>query len=784
MITNISFPQAIIILLCLITLNGQAQVDSSSDTRSFPLLQEKLHVHTDRTFYTVGEMIWYKVYLFDAHSNLPVNSSKVAYIEMIGPEGKVVEQQKIALDSAVGNGSLYIPLQAASGNYLLRFYTRWMLNFDEDHYYTLPITVVNPFVKLQQQASAGSPPPDIQFFPEGGELVSGLTSRIAVKVTDEKQQGLPFRGAITNASGDTVTVFSSLRFGMGSFYFTPADSISYTAFIAVHDSTYHVPLPPIAKEGVVMALHEQNDQLLLQVQKSPGIQIPVVRIHITGTDQVAKSYTLSFTGNGGELKIPIADVPPGISTFTVETLTGIPLAERLYFKIPEERLMTLKADSDQEMYGKRKKVQVTISGRTNSGLKSPGSFSMAVFKFDSLEQFPHSNISSSIWLTSELKGKIEFPHFYLNPKNEKVREATQNLMLTHGWRRIVRKIPHKDSLRHLPELEAHILKIVITNAATGKAIAGKNAYLTIPGNDFKFYTSVSNEQGELWFLAKDFYTSAPAILTLESGSANAYNFNVISPYSNTPVYDLLPLHVDSSTRSAIEERSLSMQVTNVFFKDFISHSSVFSDRLAFFGLPDKTYFLDEYTRFPTLQEVMVEYIPEVQLRQRNKEFQLRVSDYPFARFFDAPPLLLVDGVPIMDSKDLMVIDPLRIEKIDLISRRFISGDNSFPGIVSYTSYDGEKPLMVTQEESIQLELEGLATERQFYSPKYDHPETDPRTPDYRTLLYWNPNLNLQEKTKMLEFYTGDLPGTYIGIIEGRTEDGKLGTTTFQFTVTD
>src|SRR6516225_1067433 len=70
---------------------------------------EKIFVHTDKTFYLAGESIWFKLYCVDENFHRPSDISKVAYVEIVNAENKPVLQAKISLDEGSGNGSFIIP---------------------------------------------------------------------------------------------------------------------------------------------------------------------------------------------------------------------------------------------------------------------------------------------------------------------------------------------------------------------------------------------------------------------------------------------------------------------------------------------------------------------------------------------------------------------------------------------------------------------------------------------------------------------------------------------------
>src|ERR1700712_1800097 len=126
------------LLICLAAISQSAVTSDLQDKfTQYQLhsLQEKIFVHTDKTFYLAGEIIWFKIYNVDESFNKPIDLSKVAYVEIISEDQKAVMQAKIALQDGAGNGSLIIPSSIASGNYKLRSYTSRMKNFSADYFF-------------------------------------------------------------------------------------------------------------------------------------------------------------------------------------------------------------------------------------------------------------------------------------------------------------------------------------------------------------------------------------------------------------------------------------------------------------------------------------------------------------------------------------------------------------------------------------------------------------------------------------------------------------------------
>ena len=138
-------------------------------------LQEKIFLHTDRTCYVAGETIWFKVYYVDGYQHKLLDLSKVAYIELLDKNNNPVAQEKIQLQNGLGQGFLTILTTTSSGQYHVRAYTNWMKNFAPAFYFHQPISIVNTLKRPEvNQALPNVKEFDVQFFPEGGNLILDL----------------------------------------------------------------------------------------------------------------------------------------------------------------------------------------------------------------------------------------------------------------------------------------------------------------------------------------------------------------------------------------------------------------------------------------------------------------------------------------------------------------------------------------------------------------------------------------------------------------------------------
>ncbi len=781
-----------IFLLCIQTNNTFSQsavstIQQQFETYSANNYQEKVFLHTDKTVYTTGEVIWFKAYITNGASNKLSPLSKICYAEIIAADKKSLLQCKIDIDSGKGSGSFQIPASIRTGNYLLRAYTNWMKNFDPQFYFEQTISIINPNKGPENIKANNASANYIQFFPEGGNLVYDLQNTVAYKITDAYGKGLPASGTVVNEKNDTIVKFESELFGMGTFSFTPIKGNKYHAIIKVNGSTMIKDLPEIYDNGWVMHVKDEGNTLYTDVLCNIETEHEVfLFVHTRHSTKLAKMQSLSnghavFTINKSELG-------EGISQLTLFNEEKQPVCERLYFKKPAD-VLQIKLDNINAVYESRKKVDIHITDSETNGTTINADMSVAVYLADSLQPEQKINLLNYLWLTSDIKGAVESPGYYFKKTGADVDKATDNLMLTQGWRRFKwEEILNnkKSSFTYLPEYEGHIITGRIspkTGSLPGTAIT---VYLSVPGKNFKFASTTSAKDGLIQFNVEKFYGNRELIAQTNAADSN-YRVFIDNPFSEQYAdINIDPVQVTPSLANNILLRSIGAQTQDIYEPEQENNFRlpVSFDTTAFFGRPSKQYYLDAYTRFPTMEEVMREYVKEVHVKKKDRNFRYEVLNEPELTYFNDDPLVLMDGVPVFNVDKIINMDPLKIQKVDVVTAKFFKGNQHYDGIVSYNTYNGDLDSYQLDPNSLVVEYDGLQLQREFYSPQYEtNEQLLSRKPDYRNVLYWSPEIKTKNGKADISFYTSDVPGKYVVLIQGISNNGVAGFTTESFTVT-
>ena len=763
------------------------------EKHSNQFIQEKIFVQTDKAFYTAGEIVWIKLYDVDAASNKPIYLSKVAYVEILNKDQKPILQAKIALRKGGGDGSLFLPLTLHSGVYKIRSYTNWMKNFSADYYFEKDISIVNTLRRLDPIAINNTAKYDVQFFPEGGHLVNGIESKVAFRLTDQTGEGVDCEGLIVNQQNDTILHFYSKKFGIGQFMFTPNNKNQYKAIIKLGNAHALVAeLPEIYNSGYTLQLKEiDSNHVKINIQSNLNEEGIPVYLFVHTRQSIRKAELITLSHGMANIIIDKTDLGDGISHFTLFNNLRQPLCERLYFKRPSAK-MNIDLDADQIEYGTRKKLNLHIFAQNEKKQALETNLALSVFLEDSLHKVEESDIFSYLWLSSELKGDIESPSYYFSHTDKDADTAMDNLMLTHGWRRFKwEDISNRNtapSFDFIPEYEGHIITGKVTDKKTGLPIENVGVYLTVPGYRFQLGGAISDKDGKITFDIQHFFDASEVMVQFFNPKDSIYRIDINTPFSDKYSGSKYPeIVLTKSMSGLLASNGLSSQVQNAYLYDSMQKlklpSEIF-DSTAFYGQPNKKYFLDDYTRFTTMEEVLREYVTNILVKNQRGKFHINVMDDSWNQFFKDDPLVLLDGVPILDLNRIFAFDPLKVKKAEVVNRQYFLGPIDVYGIISFTTYKGDLGGFQLDPNTIIIDYEGLQMQREFYSPVYDSPEKQQsRMPDLRTTLYWAPDIktNLEGRSQ-LSFYTSDKQGKYIMVVQGISDDGHCGSQILRFDV--
>lgn len=750
-------------------INAQAAAITRTD------YQERIYVRTDKPQYLAGEIIWFQVYGMDASSYKPSTLSKVAYVELLDRNSKPVLQAKVSLSKRGGEGSFYLPTNLRTDHYLLRAYTSWMRNEKNPHFYEAQIGVTNTVSITPTAERIDSLATAIDFYPEGGQLLQGHQSTVAFKITGKDGRGINGAGLLLNAKGDTLTQFQAHRFGMGRFSFTPQANEAYRVRVQLENGRVLTENVPAAVTAGYLLNITANIAEALQMRvgtAGQGESLTVVAHNRAGVRQAVQIQVGS--GAEGTARIEKSRLAPGINFITLFNGQQQPVAERLVFVRPDNKL-NADISLGKTQFAKRDKVTLDVAA-TGQQTADSINYSIAVYQAPAEGGLDFASIQTYRWLQEDLLGVIESPGYYFS-KDAGVEEATDNLLLTHGWRRFAWTSAGNTPWKHTPEAGGHLMGGRVINKNTGQPGSNILCYLSAPAVPYSFQSARSNSEGYVFFEVNNYYGPGEIVMKVVSDSMAKYRIDIANPFAEDRLNQQLPLVIlDKKQEETLVQRSIAMQAQNLFLADSLRHflSPSLRDTLPFYGKAEHTYKMDDYKRFSTVEETFREYVYPTTVSMRNGKPNLVVHDALYGQAYDENILVLLDGIPLADHNKIFGYDPIKLKRLDVVTRRYVLGAAAFAGIVSFETYKGKFDAFDLDPSVIMVDYEGLQLRREFYAPDYAKAgATGNRLPDMRTTLQWIPSQVISASGKSeIQFYTSDQKGRFVAVLEGLSDSGQ------------
>lgn len=304
----------------------------------------------------------------------------------------------------------------------------------------------------------------------------------------------------------------------------------------------------------------------------------------------------------------------------------------------------------------------------------------------------------------------------------------------------------------------------------GESTANHRFHLTTIGESHKVYSATAKPDGTFKISLDPMY---PADQLIFSG-ANNLTVSLDSAFLNN--YDFVervPLQLQKTDiQSWLVEKSQQVQIQSIY-ENRNSEPSLIE---GFFADKDKlTYRLDDYARFPTMADHIIEYIPAVTIRKMDnrREFFVRNMDNRTGDMNKA--LVTLNGI-VCGDEDILNFDPLKIERIEIYPQQFAIGGEVFAGAIGFFTF-ADAYLPADQFGSTTKSYVRVQPRTELTSPE---PPVDTK-PDLRTQLAWVPHMLVSQQTRSLTYYTSDVPGTYVVTIVG-VQGSNYVYETLEFTV--
>ncbi|MFH0757986.1 MAG: hypothetical protein V2B15_11925 [Bacteroidota bacterium] len=626
----------------------------------------------------------------------------------------------------------------------------------------------------------------VDFFPEGGNIINGLESRIAFKAQNLLGEPVHIAGHIIDRDGTLITAIEAEHDGMGSFFLT-ADK-DQKMFLRLTeppgiDSLY--PLPGGVEQGWQLSgTSGRNSISLLIKRKETTGDIALITVMVRG---YLCYYQQIRVDQSASILIPTADLPQGIAVLTLFDDRMRPRAERLFYVNPGGEI-GIRMETDRGTYIPRDKVILDIHPASGQFKDLKGSFSLSVVddQLCNTDFIQEPNLRSSFLLSPEIKGSIHNPNHYL--ENEPgIQNHLDLLLLTQGWRNYsyIDEVDWKNQVE--PPGDMEVVSGTLLRQPFGKDPLPSSGKVNVFYGGTSVKIPVSNN-GRFQFTPEyDMKYNSGVLVTGETNG------------TGQPI-----LHMDSTS----------------FLKNYHSSRFALIDSLtksSYIPVIPYRSISDQFSLGLTYYE-WIEEVEIVKARTRpEEELNSSIEDFIIQNKREAKPVSIAEagslidiffnmGVPVeeviegdshtlihmmyprsvigwvvdgfyygTDFREVSYISPPQIDKFFIIKHTETKyfGSRTPEVVVSIRLKKFKPGEQVPGVYLSKFNIPKFEVAKEFYKPLYDTDETRKSTlPDLRKTIYWDPDIKIGPDGKVrVEFYNGDRYTNIKCILEGITDEG-------------
>ena len=798
--------------------------------------REKAYLHFDNTSYYVGDTIWFKAYVTLAEKQVFSSISRPLYVELVDQAGHVTDKQIIKLSQGEGNGQFVLPQSMLSGYYEVRAYTRWMLAFSDPQYFsrTFPVYQLSHSDQLERSISTYELSPSMEkrpeetreklslrFFPEGGQLVEGITSQVAFKAESKNEGNIQLSGTLYTKEGQEITSFETLHDGMGAFEYTPS-ALPAIAKVNFQGKQYEFTLPKALPSGYILKVGNNAGAISVTVSCNAATPQDTLAVFISHQGRPHAYQLIHCQANKPQqFTVLSRKLPAGVLQISLLNRAGNTLCDRFAFASPRAPLQ-ISPKGLKEIYAPYAPIRCELQLNNAIGEPMPGKLSVSIrdaVRSDYMEY--DNNIFTDLLLTSDLKGYIHQPGYYFTESSLRKQKELDILLMVHGWRKydMTQQIGISPfTPLQLPEsqlvlygqVKSTILKNKLKDIAlsvmvkrdaeiiTGQTVTDENGHFSIPLEDFEGSMEAVIQTRKV---GKERNKDASILIDRHfSPATRAYGYKELHPewgniahwQQEAEKFD--SLYMDSIRRvdglyllDEVEIKSKRRrQSTNMATK--INEQSIdayYDIRQAVDQLRDNGKVVT------TIPEVMEKLNPLFYWDRSNDNCTYRqkpicyIMDNKILSSTEVNMMLTeIDGLAsIIISKGTGGVDDEIIQNTKMSNSNDVDVSELDKYSIFYLIPLPKHDVLNKHETAAlgtrQTVMQGYTPALEYYSPAYIDKELYIDKADKRRTLYWNPTVQTDENGKaVIECYNNQYSTPLIIQAETLSYDGKLGSVTY------
>ena len=772
---NIDFSFLRVLLLgWLFTLSVFAQTNNQATDRLIERLDffskkktpELIYLQTSKGVYETKEDVWFKAYVLNAQLFTPSVLSKTLYVQLISEESnKTVWQEKYEIENGFVDGHIYLQDSLLDGSYALIAYSSPSFYKGTKEYNAIRKLKIIKKITLRKTPIEIKKDSVIDFitFPEGGNLISGIKNKLAFKAVNSKGEPVFVSGTLFE-NNSPLLEFKSIHAGMGSLDFTPDKYKKYHIELFESKKNKRYLLPEIKNVGINLRLIKTTEEFLMfEITKNAKYSKENVyfRLQIRG---VVYSTATAKLKNSFKIKVPLKGLPQGIAEVTLYNNDLIPVCERLVY-VNLNRKLTIKT-SIYDLYTTREKITLKIKVTDQNEKPVVAHLGLSVYDKIYQNNKDPKNILTHFYLSTQLRGKVYNPAYYFNENNEKRLKYMDLLLLTQGWRSYIWNETNLNEIKN---------NIVISDGIKGEVKVRKKRskqpleqpmlIVYVPDKKELVDFVIVDSLGQFTITSKHLKMGEKGYVYLKllASEKNKFTFNLKDFHFKTinSIRDSILLNYPLS--------NLNKEEKDIFISYIPTHNVTQLDEIVVKSKKRKKIRRDKYLG-------KLDSIAKLEMTN-DYVCKENILNCPVHGSFEKESKKPVEGeIYNLHWRTVYKKHGISVESGSGNSTRIMN-----PPLPPYHYLALTDEYLLTRFNLIRTK--GYYGKKKFYQPNYDKKSTDNSFPDYRNTLLWNPSIITDNKGEaIIEFYCSDINTKFIGIIEGVSGEGLLGSELFEFSV--
>lgn len=750
----------IVIVPCLLAYrpkeDGLTEIISKIENYFGSTPMEKVYLHLDKPYYTKGDRIWFKAYNLIYSNNQPSSLSEILYVTITNQNGELIETIKLPLNNGVGDGYFDIPKNLNDNIIQISAFTNWMRNFDESLYFKHVLSIDGDELKFNPDENSDF---NISIFPEGGQVIEKKLTKIGYRVNFPSDAN----GVILKNKLDTVSLISSSQYGYGVFSIVPDINDTYELVFDYNGKYYRSKVPPAKKSGTTLKVEDKGNVIQITSLCSNEFNKTRSYILIQHNGSILFSLDSEFENYGILTQIKKELLPEGLISFSQFNKDGNLLNQRLWFNEGVKSKIDISSPGN---IATRENIPLNINSNDLGMVEA--SISIVPNKYFNqdnmidIQQYIHL-ISGTDMISSSPIPISEVNDILITHK-----------LLAYNLNDIISS--KKQEFKY--EIEKRNLFTFRGNVNNKELTDKGDVYgITLSGKDHDFYFDRFDKDGSFKFSIPSFTGRRKLLLKAFKIDEEQFdlNYNLAIPVPKS-IIEFKQVEDESTASNYTKNTKENIlidrmyEINRIEYKDRKENNDV-----VFFSIlkaPEQIIRLDDYIPLQSMEEISRELLEGVRIRVNtdgNAEIRMRGTNEESGYFKDfnkEQPLLFIDGLLINNPNIVAELDPLDVESIEMSYGQFTLNGVDFKGVLAVYTVEGNYPQLNAKSHGY-FEINGFQE-----SHKYITPTLDVNAPDFRTLLFWEPDANIEQNTNF-NFSTSDEEGSYSICIQGVTESGEL-----------